>query len=439
MIERTFAEAFSGEWVKNNINDSTNELTILRTIIPWRKITSRLSKLYSKKGRHGKSLRILIALITVSRLRLLSDEKVVQQAKENRYIQYFCNIPDKKLQTFINPSTICTFRKRIGAEGAAVIEEEVFNLLRKTGVIKNDAQLIDSTVLEDNIIYPTDVQLLYKAFAKMKQFAKQNDLPAWWDEKYIKKLWRMYCLAKSKEKITYLWDFYFVFTGALNTFQAYLEVVPFLIKKLESGRHLSELLNILDDQTIQKLRGQKNIKNRIVSLDEVDARPIKKGKSHPSCEFGTTLQISFNRDGFMITTENFIGTPGDKTFFLNTLEFYRERMKGYAKKAVTDLGYRSLNNMKEGKEKVETIFMGRVEDVPEEIQSFCKKARSATEGFIAVAKTWRGFGRSLYKGFEGDKIWTSLSQLAYNLHKFIQLDKSEKIGEESLLKLGLYG
>ncbi|MCI5167814.1 MAG: hypothetical protein D3903_17425, partial [Candidatus Electrothrix sp. GM3_4] len=45
----------------------------------------------------------------------------------------------------------------------------------------------------------------------------------------------------------------------------------------------------------------------------------------------------------------------------------------------------------------------------------------------------------LYKGFEGDKIWTSLSQLAYNLHKFIQLDKSEKIGEESLLKLGLYG
>ncbi len=439
MIERTFTEAFSKEWVKNNINNSTNELTILRTIIPWKKITSRLSKFYSKKGRHAKSLRILIALITVSRLRLLSDEKVVQQAKENRYIQYFCNIPDKKLQTFINPSTICTFRKRIGAEGAAIIEKEVFNILRKAGVIKNDAQLIDSTVLEDNIIYPTDVQLLYKSFAKMKQFAKQNDLPVWWDEKYIKKLWRMYSLAKAKDKINYLWDFYFVFTGALNTFQTYLEVLPFLIKTLETGKQLYELLNILDDQTIQKLKGQKNIKNRIVSLDEIDARPIKKGKSHPSCEFGTTLQLSFSRDGFMITTENFIGAPGDKTFFLNTLEYYRERMKGYAKKVITDLGYRSLNNMKEGKKKVETIFMGRVEDVPEEIQSFCKKARSATEGFIAVAKTWRGFGRSLYKGFEGDKIWTSLSQLAYNLHKFIQLDKSEKIGEESLLKLGLYG
>ncbi|RWX45450.1 Transposase domain (DUF772) [Candidatus Electrothrix aarhusensis] len=440
MIEQIFTEAFLEEWIKHNINDSKNELVILRTIIPWQKITSRLSRFYNiKKGRQAKSLRILLGLVIVSKLRLLSDEKVVQQAKENRYIQYFCNVPDKKLQTFINPSTICTFRKRIGAEGAAIIEKEVFNFLRKTGVIKNDAQLIDSTVLEDNIIYPTDVQLLYKSFAKMRQFAKQNDLPVWWDEKYIKKLWRMYNLAKSKEKINYLWDFYLVFAGTVNIFQNYLEEVPFLIKKLESGRQLSELLNLLDDQTVQKLRGQKNIKNRIVSLDEVDARPIKKGKSHPPCEFGTTLQVSFNRDGFMITTENFIGTPGDKTLFINTLELYRERMKGYAKKAVTDLGYRSLNNMKEGKEKIETIFMGRVEDVPDEIQSFCKKARSATEGFIAVAKTWRGFGRSLYKGFEGDKIWTSLSQLAYNLHKFIQLDTNEKIEADSLVKLGLYG
>lgn len=32
------------------------------------------------------------------------------------------------------------------------------------------------------------------------------------------------------------------------------------------------------------------------------------------------------------------------------------------------------------------LHMGRSEDVPEEKQDFCCKARSATEGFIAVAK-----------------------------------------------------
>jgi len=80
-------------------------------------------------------------------------------------------------------------------------------------------------VLEDNIIYPTDVQLLYKSFGKMRQFVRQNDFFVWWDEKDIKKLWREYNLAKSKEKINYLWDFYFVFAGALNTFQIYLETI----------------------------------------------------------------------------------------------------------------------------------------------------------------------------------------------------------------------
>ena len=73
----------------------------------------------------------------------------------------------------------------------------------------------------------------------------------------------------------------------------------------------------------------------------------------------------------------------------------------------------------------------------EENQDFCCKARSATEGFIAVAKNLRGFGCSLYKGFEGDRIWSLLCQTAYNLKKFIQLLQAEKIKEESLLKLGL--
>jgi hypothetical protein len=49
MIERTFTESFSEEWVKHNINDTANELVVLRTIIPWHKITSRLRKFYSKK------------------------------------------------------------------------------------------------------------------------------------------------------------------------------------------------------------------------------------------------------------------------------------------------------------------------------------------------------------------------------------------------------
>ena len=103
---------------------------------------------------------------------------------------------------------------------------------------------------------------------------------------------------------------------------------------------------MLETQTRQKLAGKRHIENRIVSLDEIDARPIKKGKAHPACEFGTTVQMTFNRQGFMITTENFIGNPSDKTLYGNTLQLFNQRMEVYPDTVVTDLGFRSQNNFK---------------------------------------------------------------------------------------------
>ena len=139
----------------------------------------------------------------------------------------------------------------------------------------------------------------------------------------------------------------------------------------------------------------------------------------------------------MVTAENFIGVPGDKTLYPSTLELYRDRMKGYPDKAITDLGFRSSNNFKESKGKVQHVFMGRSEDVPEAVRDYCRRARSATEGFIAVSKNWRGFGRSLYRNLDGDKIWTRLCQIAYNLKKLVQLYEKEALEEECLVKLGL--
>ena len=81
--------------------------------------------------------------------------------------------------------------------------------------------------------------------------------------------------------------------------------------------------------------------------------------------------------------------------------------------------------------------MGKSDDVIQEIQDFCRSARSATEGFIAVAKNLRGFGCSLYRGLQGDRIWTLLCQAAYNLKKFIQLYLNDDIEEHCLIKLGL--
>jgi IS5 family transposase len=205
----------------------------------------------------------------------------------------------------------------------------------------------------------------------------------------------------------------------------------------EKAQEMLALLTLLSDQTKQKLAGEQHIDNRIVSLDEVDARPIKKGKTFPSCEFGTTLQMSFNRQGFMITTENLIGNPSDTTLYGDTLGLFQKRMGNDPDTVVTDLGFRSRDNRKNTPETISNVFLGRSDDVDEDQRDFCCKARSATEGFIAVAKNLRGFGRSLYHRLNGDRIWTLLCQTAYNLKKFLLLYRDDKLEKNSLVSLGL--
>ncbi|MBF0258749.1 MAG: hypothetical protein HQK62_07915 [Desulfamplus sp.] len=141
----------------------------------------------------------------------------------------------------------------------------------------------------------------------------------------------------------------------------------------------------------------------------------------------------------MIAVENFIGNPSDKILYSYILDIVRKRLKIYPEAVVTDLGYRSQNNFKISRDKVKNVFSGCSNDVEEKERDFCQKARSATEGFIAVAKHWHGFKRSLYKRFSGDKIWSLLCQSAHNLKKFFQLYREEKLEENTLVKLGLLG
>ena len=436
MIAQTFEDAFCPEWLQTHLANPTHYLIILRHIIPWQSIIERLVPFYHpQKGRTGHSLRLLVATSILCRLRHLSDRKVIENIQENRYMQYFCHVPDQSLMTFVNPSTLCRFRTRIGQEGTLIIEDQVFHHLKRASVIDADMMLMDATVLESPIIYPTDVRLLYKAFGKMAALAREGQIEPWWDPPHVKQRWRAYNLNQ-KDRLAYLREFYTLFVPALASFNEHLEQLPKSPLR-QRWSHLLEVLRLLDEQTQQKLAGQSHIDHRLVSLDDLDARPIKKGKRHPSTEFGTTLQMTFNRQGFMITTDNFIGQPNEKTLYGPTLQRFRERMHAYPGTAVTDLGFRSAHNLKLKSQQIDHVFMGRSSDVDEAQQEACRKARSATEGFIAVAKHLRGFARSLYRGLEGATRWTRLSQCAYNLKKFLQLYRAEALEESALMKLRL--
>ena len=117
MIDKGYEDVFSDKWVETHIPNPDREFVILRQVIPWQRLIDPLSGFYHRKGRLGKSLRTMVALLIVSRLRQLSDEQVVFGVQENRYMQYLCNVADSELFDFVNPSTLCKFRQRLGEKG----------------------------------------------------------------------------------------------------------------------------------------------------------------------------------------------------------------------------------------------------------------------------------------------------------------------------------
>jgi len=400
MITDIIEEAFTPEWVANNISDPAHQLAVLGKIIPWQEITDGLIPFYSDSvGRNAVLPRTFSAiLIIIKKLRGLSDREVVSQVKENRHIQYFCNVPDDKLPTFIDNSTLSRIRGRIGEEGAALIGSAVFGMLRDAGVINGDCILTDSTVLPGNIAYPTDIGLICDASGKMRHFAENNGIPLCFDDGRVKKLRREYNMNRDKTKIpAYFSESAGLFSETFPVFAAHAEALAGTESEKEKVRELLNIPALLNEQTARKPAGEKHIKDRPVSLSDPDMRPVKKGKSYPPCESGTKAQMTFNRDGFMITVEIFIGNPAGTKFFGSTFDLFTERMQGIPAVSVTDSGFRSAKNIKNHPPETKHIFTGRTSDVCEEKQEFCMKARSATEGFIAVAKNLRGFGQKYRK------------------------------------------
>jgi hypothetical protein len=170
-------------------------------------------------------------------------------------------------------STLCRFRKRVGSEGIGHLENAVFSSLKEAQVIDASMALIDSTVLESPILYPTDVTLLRKAFHKMALLAKRAKIEPWWDQAQVKQLWRAYHLDHS-QPLAYLCVFYGLFEPALETFANLLEDLP--DGHLKTRWHqLLETLLILDEQTQLKLEGQHSIKAREQTLSKQGNKPLK--------------------------------------------------------------------------------------------------------------------------------------------------------------------
>jgi transposase, IS5 family len=194
--------------------------------------------------------------------------------------------------------------------------------------------------------------------------------------------------------------------------------------KLTAARRLEELADRCEKvarQIRQRLAGEK-ITDRVVSLADPDARPIRKGKIGKATEFGYVSQLAEVTEhtragarGLILPASHQVGNPSENTLLPDTV-VELTRLGITPREVALDGGFQPTpTNAALADLQPKTVFIaGRQEPSSRHTKRRLARYRTGTEGRVSHLKRRYGLDRSRLKGDDGEQIWTDWSILAYD-------------------------
>src|SRR6266536_3579908 len=196
-----------------------------------------------------------------------------------------------------------------------------------------------------------------------------------------------------------------------------------LIRQLEETAAATHRLL---DQTRQRLRGTRVIPDRLVSLCDPDARPIRKGKPHKPTEFGYTVLLAECERGFITTHHTHKGNPSDAAQLVGAVTqviAIAGRPPGTVTRG-SRLRHRRQRH-RPGRPWVNRVGLprkgtpGKTRQAHEQTRPF-KRLRHWRVGIEArISQLKRSFGlrRTRLRRLAGAQTWVGLGIFAYNLQR----------------------
>lgn len=189
------------DWPFETALDKNNRWVKLSQCIPWDALAeSYYQGLSVEKGRPAKDARLVIGAVIIKHKLCLSDVETVQQIQENPYLQYFVGLSGYQQVEPFTPSLFVDIRKRMGAAVFEAFHRAVIEVQQRGEKIKQPSEpprtpadappsepleaastapealvpqsvapvpqgklIVDATVAEQAIRYPTDLSLLNEA------------------------------------------------------------------------------------------------------------------------------------------------------------------------------------------------------------------------------------------------------------------------------------
>ena len=441
---------FSGTFME--MLDTNDSLIVLANNYPWSKLEDYLSKFYSGIGRPPKPIRLMVGLLLLKQMENLSDENLILQYKRNPYYQYFCGSSDYEPKEPCHSTELVKFRNRIGKEGF----EYIFKLsIEMHGESAEEEQIIiDSTVQESNLTFPTDGKLALKIIIHLLRIAKKEKIKL--RRSYVKELkqlriqLRFYRHPRKLKKAL----------GAMKRIRA---IAKILMRDVEGK---------MDDDTqalykekfefyLKVLAQEKSDKNKFYSLHEIDAYAINKGKDHKGYEFGTKASIATTKEsGIIVGAVAHKENIHDSKTLPSVLDNVHKNRVTPVEESVCDRGYVGVKEVSNNYDSlyaflylfafymkyyqkdfillpllqaIEMIPIAyttvisipstiRKKDTKKELEIKRQKfrRRAAIEPIIGHLKSDHRMARNFLKGFKGDEVNLLLAASAFNLKKWMR-------------------
>lgn len=370
--------------------DENNRWVKLAQIIPWDELAEAYySNLDRTQGRPAKAARLVIGAVIIKHKLCLSDEETIEQIRENLYFQYFVGLKMFQTKAIFSPTLFVEIRKRMGEHVFKSFEQCIITAMdgkkKKPSdhddndssdnnlSNKEDSQpqneekhqgklIVDATVAEQMIRFPTDLDLLNEAreiseviidelyrhtnYDKKprtyRQIARKDFLSIVKRKKPGKKLYR----KGNKQQLQYL-------RRNLKYIEEMLDSLPSMVIPL-SRKRLRQywiIQTVYSQQLEMHQTKSKRCDDRIVSISQPHVRPIIRGKQNKNVEFGAKINVSLTGNGIACVDTLSWNAFNESQDLKNQVETYKERHGHYPEKVLADPLYGTRDNRKYLKEK----------------------------------------------------------------------------------------
>jgi IS5 family transposase len=399
-------------------------------------------RLVLTEGRPTIAMETFIRLMVLKQRYRWGYRTLVAEVSDSIHLRRFCRI--SLSERVPDESTVRKLTRRLGADTVQGLTCALITAAAREKRFRPRAVRIDSTVIEADIKFPTDAGLASRGVRALAREGRK--LAQMVNEKKTRVRDRSRAMGRKLRGIgrTIRRRSGEAKTEVLKLTAQTGELLERSVKeahrlaavarrrargrgaqaKLRAASKLEELADRCEKvarQIEQRVKGER-IADRIVSLSDPEARPIRKGKLGKPNEFGYVTQLAEVTEntkrgarGLILPASTAPGNPQENALLPGTVQELKRLGISPREVALDGAFQPGPTNEALAELAPERVFIsGRQEPGSRRTNRRLQRYRTGEEGRISHLKRRYGMGRSRLKGTEGQRIWTEWGILAYN-------------------------